>query len=121
MHGERLKEIRESRGLTQDDLAQRTGIHKQQIYKIEAGINDNPSSDSLTALSKELGVTVDYLLGLVDQPMGHLEEAALSPMEHKLIQALRNGLITEAFEALTAISKGINQSNITPDNPAVNG
>jgi transcriptional regulator with XRE-family HTH domain len=59
--GGRIREIREARGMTQDQLATRSGISKGFLSEVE---NDrrNLSSKILLKLAIELGATVDYLL-----------------------------------------------------------
>jgi transcriptional regulator with XRE-family HTH domain len=106
MRGDRLRLIREARGFTQVDLAQRIGIHAQQLYKIENNISTNPSADTLVALARVLDVSTDYLLGLVDEQLSVLQEEDLSLTEHKLLQAARSGRIVEALKALTTMYEG---------------
>ena len=88
--GDRLREIREKRNLTQDDLNSRLGFGGTQVYRYETGKAD-PSPEILVRLARELEVTVDYLLGLVDAPSAHLEESELSSIERKLLSAFRRG------------------------------
>lgn len=59
--GERVKKIRESKGWTQDILAEESDISKSYISEIE---NDKtvPGSKTLLQLANALGATVDYLL-----------------------------------------------------------
>lgn len=59
--GGRIREIREARGMTQDQLATKSGISKGFLSEVE---NDrrNLSSKILLKLAIELGATVDYLL-----------------------------------------------------------
>jgi transcriptional regulator with XRE-family HTH domain len=108
-------------GLSQSDLADRIGIHAQQLYRIERGISENPSSDTIISLARELDISADYLLGLVDEPKGILREEDLNPMERRLLQAARSGLIVEALKALTSISEKVDQSTITGGKPTIDG
>lgn len=103
LRGNRLRQVRESYGLSMEQLAARTGIHINQIYRYEHGLVDPPSA-LLKRLAKELQVTTDWLLGLVDQPAEHLQEQALTRDERKFLEALRQGklrtllsLIQQAF------------------------
>lgn len=59
--GERIRERRSERRLTQDYLAKALGVTPQHISAIE---NDKraPSLDFLLKLARELQVTTDYLL-----------------------------------------------------------
>lgn len=120
MNGYRLREIRESRGLTQKDLADRVGMSDQQIYRYESDKTD-ATGEALTKLSKALEVSADYLLGLVDEPNDHLREESLSPVEQRLIWALRHGYIVEAFKTLASGLEGFDQSSIPTIDPTVDG
>jgi DNA-binding XRE family transcriptional regulator len=59
--GERLKAIREGKGLSLDALAKRAQMSKTGLWEIEAGRNE-PRAFTLVALSEALEVSVDYLL-----------------------------------------------------------
>jgi len=62
---ERVKELREERGLTQTQLAQAAGLSQAAIAKWETG-DRTPSMDSIIILAKFFGCPSDYLLGLED-------------------------------------------------------
>jgi transcriptional regulator with XRE-family HTH domain len=62
---ERLRKAREYRGLTQDDLAVRTGLQPSAVSHFETG-GRKPSFDNLRLLADKLDVTTDYLLGRVN-------------------------------------------------------
>lgn len=62
---ERLKELREEKGLTQVQLAKAIGITQAGIAKWETG-DRSPTIDSLIILVKFFGCTSDYLIGLED-------------------------------------------------------
>ena len=65
--GQRLREIRESRGLTQTALAEDAGVTSQAIVQIEAG-RRKPSFETLLALGRTLGIGLDALVGLPTSP-----------------------------------------------------
>jgi transcriptional regulator with XRE-family HTH domain len=52
---ERMREIREAKGLTQADLSAMTGFNQGFLSKIEKG-QANPSLDKITAIASALGV-----------------------------------------------------------------
>ncbi len=120
LRGDRLRDLRQRRGLTLEDLSARLDIHSRQISRYEAGESD-PTSDVVARLAKVLGVTSDYLLGLSDDATINITEDNLSPMERKLIAAVRDGSIREALKAFTALTEGTDQPIIPPGQPAVNG
>lgn len=59
--GERIKQIREKKGLTQDQLAEASGISKGFLSDVENN-NKNISSQSLLRIANALGASVDFLL-----------------------------------------------------------
>lgn len=69
----KIKQLRASAGLTQEQLANRLGISAQSISKWETGVT-MPDITLLPALSSELGVTIDDLFDLsVNQKMQRIE------------------------------------------------
>jgi transcriptional regulator with XRE-family HTH domain len=61
---DRLRCAREYRGLTQGELAARSGLQPSAISHFETGAR-KPSFDNLRLLADTLDVTTDYLLGRV--------------------------------------------------------
>ena len=79
---EKLKALREARGLTQLQVADRIGISKAMISAYETA-SKAPSVDVLIRLSRLYGVSIDYLVyvnspksldvsGLDDDTIAHL-------------------------------------------------
>lgn len=62
MFGERLKELREDKSMTQEMLAQHLNTSRQTISGYETGLSE-PSLDSLVKLSDFFNVSLDYLCG----------------------------------------------------------
>ena len=61
MFGERLKELREEKGMTQQDLAVFLNVSRPSISGYENDSND-PSLDVLKKISDLFNVSADYLL-----------------------------------------------------------
>lgn len=59
--GNRLRETRESRRATQQDLAALAGVDTMQISRYERGLG-MPAAETVVALARALKVTTDYLL-----------------------------------------------------------
>ena len=64
--GDKLKDLRKERGFSQQELADRIGIHKNAVcnYELEKRI---PTADVIEAIAVLFNVSADYLLGL-DRP-----------------------------------------------------
>lgn len=59
--GSRLRELRKAAGLTQAELARRTGIHRPNIARVEAG-RHTPSLDTLARIAAAIGVSATRVL-----------------------------------------------------------
>jgi transcriptional regulator with XRE-family HTH domain len=59
--GDRIRELREKRSLTQDQLAEKAGISKGFLSDVENN-KRNISSQVLLRIANSLGTSVDYLL-----------------------------------------------------------
>ena len=62
MFGERIKELRKQKGLSQEELGQYFSISGPAVSKWESG-NSEPDNVTLLKLSDFFGVSVDYILG----------------------------------------------------------
>lgn len=59
--GERITELRKSKGLSQEELAEQLGVSRQSVSKWETGAS-TPDTDKAVAMSRIFGVTADFLL-----------------------------------------------------------
>lgn len=66
MFGDRLRELREESGMTQEELGKLLSVTKQAVYSYEKGENE-PNIDALVKLGDIFGVSLDYLLGRTKQ------------------------------------------------------
>lgn len=66
----RLKELRTSKGLKQDDIAAFLGVTKTQISDIERG-KRTTTIEKLVALADFFDVSLDYLVGRTENPNSH--------------------------------------------------
>jgi transcriptional regulator with XRE-family HTH domain len=64
----RVRELRERRGISQRELCRRLGVHKSHIAFIEQGSRQHISAWLAVRLAQELGTSVEYLLGITDDP-----------------------------------------------------
>src|SRR5579859_8068325 len=101
---ERLREARVAHGYNQGKLAEvlsaymadhepegskYRNITQAQISKWEKGETKSPGIPVLKAMCIVLNVTLDYLMGLVDDPHSNLVEEGLSDRELLLIRRVR--------------------------------
>lgn len=64
--GERLRELRLARGLSQEKLAFKSGMHRTYLGSIERG-ERNPSLKNIAAIAKALGVSLAQLFSFEDR------------------------------------------------------
>ena len=59
--GEKIRKLRRAKGLSQEELAFRAGVHRNYLGGIERG-ERNPALDNIAAIAKALGVDISELL-----------------------------------------------------------
>lgn len=74
--GQRLRELRTARGVSQDGLAEKTGIHSTAIGRLERGDRE-PKLRTILRVARGLGVKPGQLLDDLDR----LGERRLTPEE----------------------------------------
>ena len=91
MVGARLRDIRDSKGLSQDDVYKSTGITDSRLSRIERGSNKHPSLDDISTLLKFYEIPLISFLyqegycEKIDTPLKNLE--LLNDLEIEHIQA----------------------------------
>lgn len=100
MRVDRIKQVREQLGLTQDELAELVGAEALQIWRWENNKN-KPSADWIANLAEALSVSADYLLGLSDEP-NPSNMTVLSSKERAAIKYWRGGAKLEAVKVILA-------------------
>ena len=60
--GQKIQNLRQSKGLSQEQLAEKLDVSRQSVSKWESGAA-RPETEKLIALADLFGVTTDYLLG----------------------------------------------------------
>ena len=85
--GDILKKLRAEKGWSQAQLAKRLGVSSSIIAHYELG-DRYPSLEALTELSRVMGVTTDFLLGLNDTRDFWMDVSGLLPNEIKMLEDL---------------------------------
>ena len=61
----RMRALREERWLSLQDVASRAGFAKSHVWEIEQGRSRNPTIATTVGIARALGVSLDYLAGLI--------------------------------------------------------
>ena len=69
--GERMKQLREESGFSQNKLAKLVGLPQSSINRYESGFS-NPAPETLVWYADYFDVSLDYILGRCDEPEGRL-------------------------------------------------
>ncbi len=91
--GQRLKELRIARGITQRELAEKTGISFAYVSKLETGAMPPPRENIILALSSVLGVD-------------HADMDDLFGLAKKMPPDLRKQISTEMIRVLRSLTDG---------------
>lgn len=66
--GERIRQLRESKGLTQKQLSDIIGVTEQEIQKSENSVVSDVLSEKIEAMAHAFGCSPAYLMGWADSP-----------------------------------------------------
>jgi len=93
----KLREIRRNRGLSQRELAQRLGVSRSAVAMWETG-SSSPDVDMLQKISRELNVSTDRLLGIVNVPEDFINVKNLYLLDTERTQQVKvAGTITVGY------------------------
>lgn len=73
MIGKRLRLLRTERKITQEELGKVLGVGKTTISQYESETR-KPDAEMLRRIAEYFNVSVDYLLGLIDEKVSFLKE-----------------------------------------------
>jgi transcriptional regulator with XRE-family HTH domain len=96
--GERIRSLRTARGLSQEEVARRTGIGLKSYGDLERGRTKDPHYSTLRGVARALGVRVEEL---IEEPAVPLDEA---PQKTALADADPSSKLIEA-EVLEEIAE----------------
>lgn len=91
----KLKELRQARGMTLEQVADIVGVGKSTVRKWETGMIANMKRDKIALLAKALGTTPAYLMGWKEETA----EATSIPEEPKLTEG--EEFVLNAFRQLS--------------------
>lgn len=77
---DRLHLLRRDMKWDQSELAERSGVSRGYISEIERGVKQNVGVEVVFALAEALGVSVAYLLGVTESPLGESDAKVMKEM-----------------------------------------
>lgn len=91
MIGERLYDLRKDAGLTQDELADILKINKHSISSYEREKSEPPDIIKIS-IAKYFNVSIDYLLGIIDNPQPFDSHAKYFKLPHDFPDSANDSL-----------------------------
>ena len=98
MFAKTIKELRNKRGYTMQELGRLVGVAKTTVANWEAGGN-GPQTETLIAMADLFGVSTDYLLGVEKKQLDNIAAIKLDPLAQSSIDRgsrMRDAGMTEA-------------------------
>ena len=86
MIGERLKQLRKSKGITQQELANILGVRKAAVSIYETDKYDPADSIKIT-LAKYFDISLDYLVGVIDGKVKYYTENNFVELPENITEA----------------------------------
>jgi XRE family transcriptional regulator, master regulator for biofilm formation len=101
--GRRIHELRQKKGLSLTELANRAGVAKSYISSVERDIQINPSIQFLQKVSSVLGISADQLINEKENEEGstHLDKEWLELAK----EAVDSGVSKEQFRQFLEFQK----------------
>lgn len=96
--GGKIREIREARGLTQDQLAELASLNRVTVAKYESG-RVEPGAKSLAKIADALEISTDVLLGRTEE-IPEVSEKAPQTLEARSVSAGMDKLPKEQREMI---------------------
>lgn len=110
---ERLREQRERAGLSLGQVAEYEHVSRQYLSKLEVGTNEPPTWDLLRRLARRYRTSVDYILGLTDDPVAKQGTPLPEPVRETI--ELARDLSPGRQQELLAHAKVLSEAELQAD------
>lgn len=97
LFGDKLKELRISKNLSQEELGEIFEVRKSSISNWETG-KATPTFDMLTKIAQYFGVTIDYLLNFNQEDADNMEKLKIALKEAGMWNYDMDDMSREDFE-----------------------
>lgn len=107
MFGQKIRELRQEKGLTLAEVAELTGFTASSISQYEMERRDNPSRATIERFAKALDTTPDYLMS-AEKREPSVIHMILTKEESSIITLLRNGMKDGAIQLINKLAAEAN-------------
>jgi len=117
--GERVRELRESLGLTQTELAHRAGMTWETVNRIETGKTWHPRRATMEKLALALGLNAGDLFELAPNAKGIEDKlpgriALLTAEERRVVEVLVRALLRKRGVRERSVSEPARKGTVPP-------
>ena len=105
--GERIKQLRQEKGLTQEELGKYIGVKKAAIMKYEKGNVKNMKRSSIETLSNLFNVSPSYLMCLYEPKIHQLKNSTISIPLLRTVKTDYDYMAQENWEGTIEIEKDL--------------
>jgi transcriptional regulator with XRE-family HTH domain len=99
--GQRLRLVREKRGMSQVELSEQSKVPSLMISHFETGIRPSASAATLVKLANALETSIDYLIGRSNDP------APVAGRVGALLRSLGENATKETFDAVLTMAEAM--------------
>lgn len=105
--GEALRNLRREAGITQRDLAAKTGLDFTYVSKLENGRTSPPAADTVVSIARALQVSPDNLLALSGKLSSDVRDAvATNPAAQEFLRVSAGlSLTTDEWKQLGSLAR----------------
>lgn len=96
----RIRMTRRARNMSLEDVAAASGFTKSHVWELERGSSRNPTVRAVWSLSKALGVTPAWLLGL------DIDASPLDPLALEIAALIERRLKVRSMIELQEVDRG---------------
>lgn len=92
----RIEGLCKREGINITEMCRRSGAHRASISNLKTGINKTLKPDNLAKISKYFDVSIEYLLGVTDEPAPTSPEKDILDADIRFALSGGDGDITDA-------------------------
>lgn len=112
--GKRIKEAREEKDMSLQDVAELTGVARSTIQRYEAGRIDKIKLPVIESIARSLGVRPDWIIGKTDNKIPEIESKPKLLIYYNSLNSNGKETATEQVRLLTLDEKYTRPDNIIP-------
>jgi XRE family transcriptional regulator of biofilm formation len=93
--GQKIRAMRDQRGISLSDLAAKSTLSKSTISEIENGVHSNPTASTLSKLASALGISAYDLIAVDENQSDYLERDSRDQSRQSLLAEPSMGYSTQ--------------------------